>query len=803
VTEPSAPAAQRAQQISIAAAVLTSLSCARVSVAADVPNTGEVQLQEVIVTATRHETSVQDVPYSISAVTGATLESQGVVDIAGLASSMPGMVYTDKGPYGGVSGANLIMRGLNSNPTFQLYLPNSVVPPVATYVDDTPLFVNLRLEDLNRVEVLRGPQGTLYGSGSLGGTVRFIQNAPDPHAFEAKVDAGMSSTYRARSLNYDVDAVLNVPLSPTFALRIAGSYSDQAGYIDQPNLYELNASGAPIPRNPVDLFSAPLTEVARATNNYGYRTARVAALWQPDEGFQMALNYYHQLAEGGGFPYNSPLIYGAHSLDSADNIREPINDTVDLVALTAKADLGFARLTSSSSWFRHHNDTTSDLSALYENFASYSAYYGSNPRALFVGHDGLDDEGEVQEFRLVSKAGAPVEWVAGLFFEHQKTNINDHESYPGYNDYYNACTAQFGFGAAQCGFGEYYGTTPQIDGIPLVKDEAYIGDVQTVFRDAAAYGDVTWHLTTPWQVTGGTRVFDEKVDQSQQTGLLFDGPDFVANQTRSVRSSRPLWRLNTSYNLDPTNLAYATWSQGFRRGGVNALPPVETFGGVTNQILFKYAPDTANNYEVGFKGTLNGHYRYSLDVYDIEWHNVQQAVNLTALTIPSVANIGNAYSRGAELQLEAEIATHWYAELGYTYDETKLTSVSEQAIIGTSVPTEVGGRLPGTPLNAAFCQLEYRHRAGPYELRFAVDGRYQSQVTSSLTATDPKAGGYTTWNLRVNALRGPWFARLYVDNVSNILGISAYTDPASFGNRWTGIVSRPRTVGFSMGYDYQ
>src|SRR5262249_48157396 len=100
-------------------------------------------------------------------------------------------------------------------------------------------------------------------------------------------------------------------------------------------------------------------------------------------------------------------------------------------------------------------------------------------------------------------------------------------------------------------------------------------------------------------------------------------------------------------------------------------------------------------------------------------------------------------------------------------------------------------------------QLEYRHRVGPYDLRFAVDGRYQSQVTSSLTATDPKAGGFTTWNLRVNALRGPWFARLYIDNVSNVLGISAYTDPASFGNRWTGIVSQPRTVGFSIGYDYQ
>jgi outer membrane receptor protein involved in Fe transport len=409
----------------------------------------------------------------------------------------------------------------------------------------------------------------------------------------------------------------------------------------------------------------------------------------------------------------------------------------------------------------------------------------------------------VQEIRLVSKARAPIEWVAGLFYEHESTDIQDHEFYPGYDDYYNACTAQLGFGAAECGFGEYYGVTPAIDGIPLVKDQAYIGDVETSFRDAAAYGDVTWHLTRAWQVTGGTRVFDEKVDQSQQTGLLFAGPDFVTSQNRSVDSSRPIWRLDTSYNLDPTNLVYATWSEGFRRGGVNALPPVETFGGVTNQTLFKYAPDMAYNSEVGMKGTLHGRYMYSLDAYDIQWDNVQQAVDLTALAIQGVANVGNAYSRGAELDLDAQIATHWYAELGYTYDETKTTSVSEQAIVGTSVPTAVGVRLPGTPLNAVFGELEYRHRIGPYALTFAVDGHYQSQVTSSLTATDPKAGGFTTWNLRVNALRGPWRAGLYVNNVSNVLGISAYTDPGFFGNRWTGIVAQPRTVGLSIGYDYR
>src|SRR5579859_1401104 len=157
--------------------------------------TDDGALEEVTVTATRRALSAQDVPISITAISGATLDKEGVEDIAGLAHSMAGVNYTDKGPFGGVQGSSLIIRGLNSEATSgQLALATPVVPPVATYVDDTPLFVNLRLQDLDHVEVLRGPQGTLYGSGSLGGTIRFVQNAPNPAGFDAKVELGMSKT---------------------------------------------------------------------------------------------------------------------------------------------------------------------------------------------------------------------------------------------------------------------------------------------------------------------------------------------------------------------------------------------------------------------------------------------------------------------------------------------------------------------------------------------------------------------------------------------------------------------------------
>ena len=176
------------------AAVLTALYGAPASIARRGPRDPDIAA-EVVVTATPARVSAQDLPISITAVSGETLEKAGIQDMAGLAHSMAGVNYTDKGPFGGVNGSNLIIRGLNSEATAgQLALASPVVPPVATYVDDTPLFVNLRLQDLDHVEILRGPQGTLYGSGSLGGTIRFVQNAPDPSAFDAKVEAGLSKT---------------------------------------------------------------------------------------------------------------------------------------------------------------------------------------------------------------------------------------------------------------------------------------------------------------------------------------------------------------------------------------------------------------------------------------------------------------------------------------------------------------------------------------------------------------------------------------------------------------------------------
>jgi iron complex outermembrane recepter protein len=810
----------------------------------------EVSLQEVVVTATRRAVSVQDVPISITAVSGAELEQSGIEDISALAHSMAGVNYTDKGPFSGVNGSTLIIRGLNSEGTGgQPALASPVVPPVATYVDDTPLFVNLRLQDLDHVEILRGPQGTLYGSGSLGGTIRFVQNAPDPHAFDARAEVTVSDTRHTHAPNEEVNGMLNLPLSDTLAVRLNAGWTYDAGFINEPNLYVLNSAGAPVSAQPGNVFSPPEKYSLDGVNHYEYRNARIAARWQPNEAFHAQLSYFYQLSTAAGFPsvatssaaynmpiraagqapnppppalqllpqlYNAPVPGGVDELSSANNGLEGTRDRVDLGALAIEYDLGFATLTSDTSWAHHNNATTSDLTALYTNFVFYQNFYGQDPRSFVQGHDQLDDRVVSQEFRLASKLGGFFDWVGGLFYKDQKTFIQEHEFEPGYNDFFNGCNAlgfappdATGTDASRCGFGEYGPETgvTSVVGIPLALDQTYIGDIETRFKDLALFGELTGHVTSAWTITGGARVFKQTLTQSQQTGLLFDGPDFAANLGLSDEWRRALWKVNTAYDLDKNNHIYATYSQGFRRGGVNALPPAElAVGYQTPPALTRLQPDKADNYEIGVKGTWQSRVEYSAAIYDIQWHNIQEGVQLTPLVLPAAMNIGEAYSRGVELEVNARVTQHIGVQVDYTYDQTRLTSLNPLFVFpNVSVPPPaVGSVLPGTPKNSLAIGLEYAHvQFAGGEWRYAINGHYQGPNLPALSATAPTVPGYTMLDTRLSYMRSHWTATLFVNNLTDTLGINAYSDPTIFGNRAQAIVSTPRTIGVTVAYSFK
>lgn len=820
---------------------------------ADATAAADRGVSEVVVTATRREASAQDIPLSITAISSDSLEQAGIEDMADLAHSMAGINYTDKGPFGGVNGANLIIRGLNSETTSGLPAAASpVVPPVATYVDDTPLFFALQLQDLERVEILRGPQGTLYGSGSLGGTIKFVQHAPDLTGFDAKVDATVSGTAHTHQPNEAVNGMLNLPFADTLAVRLNAGWSRDAGFIDQPNLFRLDSAGVPVAANPGDLFSPPVIYGKTGVNTYDYQSARIAVLWKPNDDFHAQLSYYYQLARASGFPYaatstaafnepispatqpsgdfsdpalapqlfDAPVPPGVDRLSDAEYGITRTRDHVDLAALTMEYDLGFATLTSNTSWAHHVNDTTADETHEYINFFFFQSLYGQFPRTFVKGIEGLDDKPITQELRLASKGGERFDWVAGLFYNHQQTDIVEHDFIPGYLDFYNACQAIYGQSAGDgtvpsyCGVGETaYGIFDSVAGIPIVKDQAYIGDFETTFKDIAAYGELTWHLTDALSLTGGARVFKQTVTVSQQTGLLYDGGPFfgpdapIANLTLSNDWRKALWKINLSYKLDPSNLVYATWSQGFRRGGVNALPPTEPgIGYTTPPALTHLSPDTADNYEIGAKGTIGKWLKYSGAFFWIDWHNVQEGLQLTPLVLPASLNIGEATSKGFESEIDALLTSHLEVQLDYTYDQTRLTELNPLFVQpNTSAPPPaVGSPLPGTPKSSIALGLQYANiKIAGGELLFGVNAHYQSAVLPSLSATVPIVGGYTMLDARVSFTTDHWSATLFGRNLTDNLGITSYQDPAIFGNRAQAIVSQPRTIGLTVGYSYR
>jgi len=808
---------------------------------------------EVVITATRREESAQTVPISITAIAADSLEKLGVEDVGDLAHLMAGINYTDKGPFSGVNGANLIIRGLNSETTSGLPAAASpVVPPVATYVDDTPLFFALRLEDLERVEILRGPQGTLYGSGSLGGTIRFVQHPPDTSGFDAKAEVTVSDTSHTNEPNEGVNGLLNIPLSDTFAVRMNAAWSRDAGFINQPNLFRLDASGEPVAAQPGNLFSPPVMYGKTGVNTYDYGSAHISALWKPNDDFHAQLSYYYQLSRASGFPYaardttqfnepispatqpsgtytnpplapqlfNAPVPAGVDSLSDAEYGITTTRDRVDLAALTMEYDLGFATLTSNTSWAHHVNDTVADETHQYINFFFFQSLYGQNPRTFVKGIEGLNDRPVTQELRLASKSGERLEWVTGLYFNHQQTDIVEHDFIPGYLDFYNACQAIYGQSAGDgttpsyCGVGETaYGISDTVAGIPIVKDQAYIGDFETTFKDLAAYGELTWHLTDALSLTGGARVFKQTVTVSQQTGLLYDGGPFfgssapIANLTLGNDWRKALWKVNLAYNLDATNLVYATWSQGFRRGGVNALPATEPgIGYNTPPALTNLAPDTADNYEIGTKGIIGKRFKYSAALFYIDWHNVQEGLQLTPLVLPASLNIGAATSKGFESEIDALVTSHLEIQLDYTYDQTRLTELNPLFVQpNTSAPPPaLGSPLPGTPKSSVALGLQYGHvPVGGGELQFAVNAHYQSAVLPALSATVPMVGGYTLLDARVSFVTPHWSATLFGRNLTNNLGVTSYQDPAIFGNRAQAIVSQPRTLGLTIGYSFR
>src|SRR6202162_149653 len=258
---------------------IPSVSSAADSAASAPNNSGE--LAEVVVTANRREENVLDVPYNISTVSGSALRDADVTDLADISRLLPGVTVPDLGPRANSSNSLIIIRGLNvNNPVNSAYLPWGSVPTVSTYIDDVPLYVNLKLDDIQRIEVLRGPQGTLYGSGAVGGTIKILHNVPDLKAFSAEVSTEVSKTDHADARSYATNGILNVPVVDNVAFRLSAGYEKTAGFINALNQVVFGPNEQPVLADPtLPLTSGLSYQTALGINDAESYHICAGALW--------------------------------------------------------------------------------------------------------------------------------------------------------------------------------------------------------------------------------------------------------------------------------------------------------------------------------------------------------------------------------------------------------------------------------------------------------------------------------------------------------------------------------------------
>lgn len=362
-------------------------------------------LEEVRVTATRRDESILDIPYNISAVSGASIEAAQMTDQAELLRSIAGVGIIDRGYRNSGTVNTIRIRGLNVDSSIVGDFAVASAPTVSTYVNDTPVFANFVLKDLERVEVLRGPQGTLYGSGSLAGTVRYIMREPDFEELYGKVSGGFSQTDGSDGWNWTTDAMLNLPLTDTLALRVVAGKNDYDGITDYKNVYVLDNSGVPVAPNGVLAADAVYRDVEDA-DDVDIWFARAALRFQPNERVDATLSYHTQSDDIGGRRGTTSGSNGAGER-YADNelgavLLEPSSRDIDLVSLEADIDLGFATLTSSTSHYEHSGEGTSENTGFYAQLGWIAAFYYNYPRPMASAERSYDDKSFIQELRLVS-----------------------------------------------------------------------------------------------------------------------------------------------------------------------------------------------------------------------------------------------------------------------------------------------------------------------------------------------------------------------------------------------------------------
>lgn len=726
-------------------------------------------LEEIIVTATKRSESLQNVPLAISAVSGTSLTALGAVDLVGYARTIPGLSFTDLG-----TGREIItLRGLNAS---------SGSATVSYYIDETPIpadvsnlarvQANPDLVDIDRIEVLRGPQGTLYGSSSMGGTIRLIPASPDLKQFGGWIDVGGTGA-AGDSFGGNATAVVNVPIiQDTLGVRAALWYRDDDGFINR-------RWGPNTPNSPTE-FQGTQWNIGSQTLTGG----RLSLLYSPSDVLSITGLVYHDKRSANGFQdYTGGAINPTESLNQImlANIQEPSETQFTLANITAKLTLGNIKLTSSSSYYRSRIAVNEEGTAVVQSI--FGVFF---PNELAEMHADSNYTEEVRVATVEPIHGLSV--IAGVYYNRDADrDLIDYPA-PGWN-------AQFAPG----------GPNDPSDLYAMNNSLFYDPEVRGS-KETSEFGELSFALTNELKVTGGVRHYDVSNYTREISSGLFNGNEAIPVNV-SGRYTGTLYKGNISYQVTDRDLVYATYSEGFRPGfGISALPAfcdasLAAIG--LSKPPTQVNPDSVKNYELGAKTEwLDKRLAVNLSVYRIDWIGIQQSLFLPCGE-SFTSNVGRAVVHGAELEIPAQLTDHLGAGLSGSY--TKATLSDSQPSFGALS----GDQINNVPLWQAAAHSDYSFAATDTIRGVArVDVQYTGRSFAAYnrlpgtTERDPTdlLQGLLLVNTRLEFKRGDWSAAIFGNNLLDRISREGLQNSlvAQTPGRPRYVPNRPRTFGVNF-----
>jgi len=718
--------------------------------------------ENVIITATKRPQVLLDVPQSVSVVSGATLEQQHATNFQDYLKLIPGLQLTQASPGEG----RLIVRGLNTG---------GVASTVGVYVDESPFGSSTGLVngavlagdfdtfDLNRIEVLRGPQGTLYGASSLGGVLRFVTNAPSTAGLEARARFGMQAVDNG-DVGPILNAMVNVPITSTIAFRASGSYRKDPGFINS-----IGTGGS---------------DVAKGINDDRVYGGRASLLFKPSSAATIRLTAIAQ-----NIDTDEPTIIEAdpvtlrpvHGLVESRFVPQFSNLHYRLYNATGTFDLGFANLTTSTTYSKQDQKLRNDLTFALSGLRAFLApIIGPNE---FIEPQLTNLTKFTQEVRLSGQTHF-ADWLVGGYYAHEK-------------------------GFLQQDFTPVVpGTVTPIDVVPIFGEPLAHLELPSKYKEIAGFADATLHLTQQFDLQFGGR-YSKNNQSSRQTvtSLLLGNSDDFGRSSEHVFT----YSVAPKYKLNQNTTIYARVAKGFRPGGPNAIAPNAPAD------LRTYHSDTVVSWEAGVKAETPDH-RFSIDTaaFHIDWKNIQLFTSIVVID-PITGNPINfnvnsngpsAKSDGVELTATARPVPGLDLSLNGAYTNARLAG---------DTPADVGGRkgdrLPFTPKLSFAANADYHWLLSP-GVRAHVGGsyRYLSSQRSDFIGDvglvhTPQLHihPYAVVDLNAGLDFGRFDVEAYVKNLGNSHGVTSVTGVTTpifpNGAIGTGII-RPRTIGLSLGINY-